>query len=178
MREFLSLFERNGRAIVLTPGDHLFRQGDSGGSVYFVQSGLLKAYYLRPDGRELVKSFLPEGSVIGSLVAATGGGPCPFSLAATEQGTVLSLPYAHLREAARADLALAGALIDFLMTYGMRKERREHDLLTLSPERRYARFREATPGLAQRVSLADQAAYIGVTPQALSRIRRRAKAAA
>lgn len=178
MREFHSLFERRGRAIAVARGDHLFRQGDTDGSVYFVRSGLLKAYYLRPDGREHIKSFLPEGSVIGSLVAATREGACPFSLVAAEDGTLLSLRYEMLRGAARGDMTLAAALIDFLMAYGMRKERREHELLTLSPEQRYALFRETMPHLVDRVSLADQAAYIGVTPQALSRIRRREKAAA
>ena len=107
------------------------------------------------------------------MVALVDGDPCTFSLAALEEGEVIALPYAKIEEAARSDIALANALVQFLSVYGKRKERREYELLSLSPEDRYKILLEETPEVAQRVSQADMAAYVGVTPQALSRIRRR-----
>ena len=164
---------QNGRAVAVEACDHLFRQGDDDSNVYLVKQGLLKAYYIRADGKEHIKSFLPEGSIIGSMVALVDGDPCTFSLAALEEGEVIALPYAKIEEAARSDIALANALVQFLSVYGKRKERREYELLSLSPEDRYKILLEETPEVAQRVSQADMAAYVGVTPQALSRIRRR-----
>lgn len=154
-------------------GDHLFGQGDDDSNVYFVKSGLLKAYYIRADGKEHIKSFLPEGSIIGSMVALLDGDPCTFSLVALEDGAVISLPFARLKDASTKDIALANALIDFLSMYGKRKERREFELLSLSPEERYSLLLQSMPDVAERVSQADLAGYIGVTPQALSRIKRR-----
>ena len=164
---------QNGREIAVRGGDHLFSQGDSDSNVYFVKSGLLKAYYIRADGKEHIKSFLPEGSIIGSMVALVDDDPCTFSLIAAEDGAVIALPFARLKDAAGQDIGLANVLIDFLSGYGKRKERREYELLSLSPEERYSILLETMPGVAERVSQADLAAYIGVTPQALSRIKRR-----
>nr|WP_245228824.1 Crp/Fnr family transcriptional regulator [Pontixanthobacter sp. CEM42] len=156
-------------------GDHAFMQGDSNSNIYFVQSGLLKAYYIRADGKEHIKSFLPEGSIIGSMVALVDGDPCTFSLVASEPTTTIALPYKILADAAQSDIGLANALVGFLGTYGKRKEQREYQLLSLSAEDRFALLVETMPDIADRVSQADLAAYIGITPQALSRIKRRLK---
>tara|TARA_R110000772_G_scaffold61838_7_gene139139 strand:+ start:2407 stop:2943 length:537 start_codon:yes stop_codon:yes gene_type:complete len=168
-----ALAEQNGRVIAVEPGDHLFRQGDDDSYIYLVKSGLLKAYYIRHDGKEHIKSFLSEGSIIGSMVALVDKDPCTFSLMAIEHGTVIALPYHQLEDAARSDIELANTLVGFLSVYGKRKERREYELLSLSPEDRYAILLDSMSEIARRVSQADIAAYIGVTPQALSRIKRR-----
>jgi CRP-like cAMP-binding protein len=175
LSQFQKLVEEKGREIALCTGQHLFRQGDRDPNVYFVKSGLLKAYYVRSDGKEHIKSFLPEGSIIGSMVALIDNDPCTFSLSAVEDGTAIALPYRNLEDAARTDVLLANSLIGFLSAYGKRKERREYELLSLSPADRLTILTKTMPDIASRVSQADLAAYIGVTPQALSRIKRRQK---
>ena len=176
MSHFQELVAHNGREIPVCAGDHLFSQGDDDSNVYFVKRGMLKAYYIRADGKEHIKSFLPEGSIIGSMVALVDHAPCTFSLMAVEDGVVTGLPFAELKAAAEQDIALANVLIDFLSVYGKRKERREYELLSLSPEERYSVLLETMPDVADRVNQADLAAYIGVTPQALSRIKRHIRA--
>ena len=52
-------------------GEHIFRQGDEDRSVYVLQTGLLKAYYLSDEGKENIKSFIQPGELIGSLAAET-----------------------------------------------------------------------------------------------------------
>lgn len=173
MSKFQELVIKNGREISLETGDHAFMQGDTDSNVYFVKSGLLKAYYIRVDGKEHIKSFLAEGSIIGSMAALVDGDPCTFSLVASEPTVTIALPYKVLADAAQTDIALANALVGFLSAYGKRKEEREYQLLSLSAEGRYEVMLKATPGIADRVSQSDLAAYIGITPQALSRIKRR-----
>jgi CRP-like cAMP-binding protein len=112
------------------------------------------------------------------MVALFDKDPCTFSLVAIEDGIAVALPFNPLQEAAQSDIKSANALVLFLSTYGKRKERREYELLSLSPEDRYSIFLATMPEIAERVSQADMAAYIGVTPQALSRIRRRLRAQA
>ncbi|MEM7779274.1 MAG: Crp/Fnr family transcriptional regulator [Pseudomonadota bacterium] len=156
-------------------GGHVFMQGDLCSQVFMVRNGLLKAYYIRADGKEHIKSFQPEGSIIGSMVALMDAEAATFSLVAVEDSDLVALPYSQLADAARSDIQLAGALIEFLSAYGKRKERREFELLCLSPEDRFGLLQETMPSLLDRVSQADLAAYIGITPQALSRIKRRIK---
>lgn len=156
-------------------GDHVFLQGDECSSVFLVRKGLLKAYYIRADGKEHIKSFQPEDSIIGSMVALIDDEPSTLSLVAVEPSDLVAMPYARLEAAAQESLELSSALISFLSAYGRRKERREFELLCLSPEDRYHQLLSSSPSLAERISQAELAAYIGVTPQALSRIKRRSR---
>ncbi len=173
MTPLYDFIRQNGAALAVSAGEHLFRQGEDCDRLFLVQSGLLKAYYLRPDGREHVKSFVPAGAVIGSMVAASGEGAATFSLIALEAATLIALPYARVEAAALGDLALANGVIAFLSAYARRKEAREYELLCLPAEARYRRAFESLGPLAARISQADLAAYIGITPPALSRLKKR-----
>lgn len=173
MSIFQELVTQYGVPKKIDSGEHVFLQGEECRQVFFVKSGLLKSYYTLADGKEHIKSFQPEGSIISSLVALIDEEPSTFSLVALEDSLILALPYARLSEAARENLELSNALIDFLSAYGRRKERREYELLCMAPEDRYTQLLDSSPSLADRVSQGDLAAYVGVTPQALSRIKRR-----
>lgn len=176
MSLFQELVSNHGRPLIIEAGEHVFLQGDRCSTVFLVRKGLLKAYYIRADGKEHIKSFQPEGSIIGSMVALIDQEPSTFSLVALEPSDLVSLPYAKLEAAAKESLELSNALISFLSAYGRRKERREYELLCLSPENRYLQLLTSSPSLTERISQAELASYIGVTPQALSRIKRRSRA--
>ncbi|MCB2073247.1 MAG: Crp/Fnr family transcriptional regulator [Novosphingobium sp.] len=167
------MMAERGRKVRLAAGEFVFHQGDGDESVYGVERGLLKAFYTQPDGREFIKSIVPAGAFIASLNALVGNGECTFSLAAIEDCELLALPYRELRGAASEDLEIARDLIGLLAELASRKERREYQLLCMSAEERYELFLEESGGNPDWLSQADLAAYLGITPQALSRIKRR-----
>ena len=68
---------------------------------------------------------------------------------------------------------MASAVIDFLLVFAMKKERREKEFLTESAETRYRMLVDQSPGLLDKVRQKDIARYLGITPVALSRIRAR-----
>jgi CRP-like cAMP-binding protein len=53
------------------------------------------------------------------------------------------------------------------------KEQREKELFALDATSRYLSFRKRYPDVERRVSQYHVASYLGITPQALSRIRKR-----
>ncbi len=159
-------------------GQHLFHQGDKDKSIYLVRSGLLKAYYLSDDGKEFIKSFLLPGDMIGSLKGIMGHGGCSFSLVCLEPAELTCIDYDILYAHSRKDLNLANSMVDFLLSFAMKKETREFEFLCLSPEERYQLLLEKTPDLFDRVTQNDIARYLGVTPVGLSRIKKRVERAA
>ncbi|MEM6985426.1 MAG: Crp/Fnr family transcriptional regulator [Pseudomonadota bacterium] len=165
-----------GQPIKRQRGEHLFHQGDNDRALYVVMQGILKAYYLSPDGKEHIKSFLVSGDTIGSLSGYFGDGGCTFNLLCLEDCVLVQVEFERVYEACRDDLELANEMLDFLVRFAMRKERREFELLCLPAETRFEKLREEAPELIARVTQNDIARYLGVTPEGLSRIKRRLRA--
>ena len=171
--DFEGFLSASGEIRSLSAGGHVFRLGDDDRALYFVRAGLLKAYYVTDDGNEAVKSFIQSGDFIGSLTSAYMRERCSFNLVCLEDCALLAVPFDALYAASRRDIEIAGRVIDFLLGFAMKKERREREFLSLSAEARYRLLLEQSPELLQRVRQKDIARYLGVTPVGLSRIRRR-----
>lgn len=171
--QFAEFVEKEGKSLAFARGEHLFRQGDSDGSVYVLIEGLLKAYYLSPEGRETVKSFILPGELIGSLASAWRKEACSFSLVCLQASAVVQLDFDAILARTRSDLEMADAMVGHLLEFSMRKERREREFLTESAEERYRLLLERSPGLHGQVAQKEIARYLGITPVALSRIRKR-----
>ena len=54
-----------------------------------------------------------------------------------------------------------------------KKEQREFELLTMSPQQRWIDFKTENPDLLKRITQIEIAGLIGITPVALSRIKAR-----
>lgn len=174
--QFLEFVDKHGQPGRLEPGQHVFRQGDRDRSVYVLREGLLKAYYLSDDGKETVKSFILPGEMIGSLASAYLKESCSFNVVSLEASSIVKLDFDALHAASREDLELATAMVEHLLNFAMKKERREREFLTESAEERYRLLQDSVPELFDKVTQKDIAHYLGITPVALSRIRKRSRA--
>lgn len=167
------LLKTAGKRCQKDKGMYVFRQGEADRSLYFVESGLLKAYYTSAEGKVFIKSFILENDIISSLAASHSEGDCTFSLICLEPSTLIEIPFAVIREHSANDLEIANELVEVLLNFAMKKERREYEFLCLSAEQQFLRLVETTPTLLDKVTQNDIAAYLGVTPVGLSRIKKR-----
>lgn len=167
------LFQQEGKQIAKSKGEHIFRQGDVDKSLYFIHSGLLKAYYTGEDGKESVKSFLTPMNIIGNLTSAYLDERCSFSLVCLEPSVLYEIPLSTVTDYSRRDLEIANHLIESLLRLAVKKEIREYEFLCLSAENRFRTLMEKSPDLLKRVSQNDIARYLGITPVGLSRIKNR-----
>lgn len=170
---FEAFLKEQGKPVEFESGQHVFRQGDHCASIFYVVSGLLKAYYLSPQGKENIKSFIQTGDTIGSMSACHQHLPCTFSLIALSDLHLIQFSAESLLAATGTSHALAQQLIDQLMALSMKKEQREYEFLMLSAEERFVQFRQREPALVQALTQNDIARYLGITPVALSRIKNR-----
>lgn len=153
-------------------GDHLCRQGDPVASLYFVRSGLLRYYYLA-DGTEHTGQFFNSGVFVADVFALTTGAPALQYIDALEASEIVTIPRLALLAAYDADHALerfGRCVIEQAMVGA---QRRSASLLLMSPAERYDRLIRTRGKVASRVPLYIVASYLGITPEALSRIRRR-----
>jgi len=162
-----------GEPLSCKKGELLIRQGDVNRSVFLVKSGLLKAYYTTVEGKELVKSFIQPNEFIGSLISCRTGEPSTFSLSCLEDCSLRQISFDALQKGADSQPEIASLLTDGLMKLAIKKERREYEFLCLSAPERYSLMKARNPQLIERITQNDLARYLGITPVALSRIKRR-----
>ncbi len=162
----------------LLRGAQLLRAGDQARDVLIVVEGLLREYYVLPDGRERTKSFVVEHQVAGSLPDLLSGEPSRAYIVAEAATRVLVVDYGAL--CALHERFPRWAELDAEMTRRLllTKTEREYELLALDAETRYEAFRRRFPGVEERVAARHVASYVGITPVHLSRLRRTRRAQA
>ncbi|AOW14125.1 hypothetical protein LPB72_09290 [Hydrogenophaga crassostreae] len=154
----------------LPAGATVFDQGTKHPYIYAVREGLIKLSYIDDNGGEWVKSFASEGRFFASIAALQADGRTSFMSTAIEASQLERLPYRILNELASRHLAWARAVQQMTMLFASRKEARERDLLTLTPEGRYRAFLADNPAMEKRIAQKDLARYLGLTPVGLNRI--------
>lgn len=77
-------------------GDIVILEGDRGGALYFVLSGLIKVFKTSPEGKEQVLRLIGAGHTFND-VPALDGGPNPASAAAMEPTIVYATGGVELR---------------------------------------------------------------------------------
>jgi CRP-like cAMP-binding protein len=159
----------------LQRGERLLRAGEIARLGAFVCSGAVRENAVGADGIERAKSFRFEGDFTGSLadlLAGLDGVPSKASIEALEPTRLLCFDYRAMRHDLRAPVwtTIGRVLAEQL---AVAKAQREHDLLTLDAEARWAALIARNPDLPKRVAQRHLASFLGITPEALSRLRRK-----
>lgn len=158
---------------VYKKGEHIFTQGECCADVFFMSRGLVKLYFDTVDGKEWIKSFVADEGIFGSRSAQSTDEGSLFSVVCLEETEVLVLPYGVFESVCLGHVDIAREVFRFTQWLGLKKEMREYQLLCLSAEERYQKFISESSDLAGRLTQVDIARYLGITPIALSRIKKR-----
>lgn len=154
-------------------GDVILQHGAPSSHIFVLETGLLKLVYPTPNGDEWIKSFIVDQGVFGSVDERDAAQPSRFSAQALEVGTHIRLPIGWVLNAVSASQELTEAYVAFAGWVRRRKEKREESLLCSTAEENYRQFISENADLAKRLPQGDIARYLGITPVAFSRIKRR-----
>ncbi len=152
---------------LIKKGTLLQEVGQSPQVAYRVRSGLLRSFFVDEGGKEHTFMFAPEGWIIADLEASGFGNATRLAIEALEDSEVELRPMLdRVLEAQDAESQFklmhrrAGAL-----------QRRVLMMMSTSALERYEFFLETYPQLSGRISQKLIASYLGITPQALSKLR-------
>ena len=171
----LEIFELTKIGVVKTfePKSHFVRAGQIPTEFGFVINGLFRYVYISREGKELTKVFMPEKSFISSYSAMISRTSSYFSIESPEQLDILVIPYSSWQKLRKQNPKWNLLLIKMLEKGYATKEKREREFLLFDAENRYKIFLEEHPTLEKRVKQHMIASYLGITPIALSRIRKK-----
>lgn len=139
----------------------------------FVLEGCVKTYFIEPNGAEVILTFATENWWVSDLVSFEEQKPARFYIETLEDTEMLLLDRsskaALLEKFPQLERMFRLMVQRHLASY----QNRLYETVSLTAEERYAHFIAQFPDLLQRVPQYQIAAYLGMSPEFLSKIRRR-----
>jgi CRP-like cAMP-binding protein len=156
----------------LKKGEFLVRTGEICRQVSFINSGLLRLFYTI-DGKEVATGFIAENGYIAQYDSFLLQQPSAGNIDALEDCEVINLSYNNMQDLYQRYPVFErfGRKISEMLFIMLSLQ--TSALLTLTPEERYLQLLEKQPFIIQRVPQYMIASYIGITPEHLSRLRKK-----
>lgn len=139
----------------------------------FLESGVIRAFFINEAGKEYNKQFFVGPSLIGAytslltkqknIIAQQAITDCQIWKASFAE---IELLYTKFHEIER----LGRKIAEF---YFLQKEKKELEMALLDAEKRYLILREEFPGLEMKIPQYHIASYLGVSATQLSRVRKK-----
>jgi CRP-like cAMP-binding protein len=154
-------------------GQLLFRAGDVVKHTYFIQKGIFRQYFLSAEGIERTIYFTQEGNFAGELMSFLFRKPTQFCFQALEDAEVLFMSRDNWESAFTTipALALYQLKLHAQFIYDLKQEMGK--AVSQSPDEKYRKLVKEQPELLQRLPQYQIATFLGITPETLSRIRKR-----
>ncbi len=155
---------------------YLLQEGDVCKNIAFIEKGALKAYTVDDTGNEHILQFGLEGWTISDLFSFITGEPATYNIDAIEDSElVLISKTAHDQMLIEFPKYETYTRINITGAY-LAMQKRLMSVISSPIDERYAQFIALYPDIVQRVPQHMIASYMGLTPETLSRVRKRISA--
>ncbi len=152
--------------------DIILKQGTVENYLTFVEEGIVRHYFQKIEN-DITFDFTFEGSFFSAYKSFLKRTPAEYTIQALTNVILFSISFENLQkvysETPKGNMFGRFAAEELYLE----KFNRELSFLTETAEQRYLNLFKEQPQLIREIPLKYIASYIGVTPQALSRIRRR-----
>lgn len=154
-------------------GSFLLRQDEICDKIYFVEKGLLRLYKVDEEGKDRINQFAPEDWFITDRSSLLFNLPSSYFIDALENSELIAFDNTFLTETSNISLSFREFNKNLLHNHIRQLQNRIDSLLGLSAEKRYLDFVETYYNLTLRVPQWMIASYLGISPESLSRVRKK-----
>lgn len=157
----------------LDKNEFLIQVDDTPDTMAFIVSGIFRVFYTNEKGDERTLVFRTVNQFISAYSSFLVNEKSQYTIQAVIKSTIIYVPlsvYSELASNHECWKNLSGRYIEHLF---VEKEQRERDLLMLDATSRYNSFTHTFSEMIDFIPNYMIASYLGITPEALSRIIRR-----
>ncbi|MEN0053075.1 MAG: Crp/Fnr family transcriptional regulator [Mucilaginibacter sp.] len=158
---------------VLRKRQYLLQEGDVCRYLYYVVDGALRMYSVNSRGQESILALGVENNWIGDRESMAHGIPSNYNIDAIEHTILLQFPVEYIELFIKTMPAFATLIRLQTKEFSIDTQKRIYAVLNLTAEERYRELLATRPEFGQRFSQNLIAAYLGVKPETLSRVRKR-----
>jgi CRP-like cAMP-binding protein len=152
---------------------YLLQEGEVCKSVAFVSKGVLRSYFADEKSNEHIIQFASEGWFISDLYSFITEDYSNLNIDAIEDSElVLMSKTAHVYLEKAVPAFFTFNYMQYRGAY-IALQKRLTDMFTLSSEEKYTKLLNIYPDIMQRVPQHMIASYLGLTPETLSRVRKK-----
>lgn len=152
--------------IPFAKGELPIREGDRVPFVWFVKTGLARAFVER-EGKDISLWFASDGEIINFVHRDTS----VYNIQMVEDTILLRIPKRKLDDLCRHSLELANWGLKIMDYYLQEYENYFINDSWMEAREQYESLLKARPDLIRKIPLKHIASYLQITPQSLSRIR-------
>lgn len=160
--EFDTVFFKKGTIIQ--------RKGDVSTKSYFVKKGLLRSFTLDEKGKEHIFMFAPENSTIADIETQDAESLAELYIDVLEDANVVIFDRNEIDASKLPTSLIINEFTCVLRRIG-KLQRRIIMHMSAPARTRYEHFLEIYPQIVNRIPQRMIASYLGITPEALSKLR-------
>ena len=153
-------------------GQTILSKGGISKHIYFVEEGLLRFYSVDESGKEHILQFAPENWWLTDRNNLYSDQPSEYFIDAYEESIVVLLNHNFIDKASTISNEFRTFHEHMLQRHIKQLYRRINMLISTPARDCYLEFLKTYPNIIQRVPQWMIASYLGVTPEAVSRIRK------
>jgi CRP-like cAMP-binding protein len=169
LMKIFQLFE----PMVVKKNQILLQAGQVARYVYFVNKGCLRQYYINNNGEDRTIYFKTELGWVSELVSFLDCKPTELNVQALEDSELYIVNRKNWVYAVTYIHSFTMGFIRAQQDTNFMLKKRLAEATVETPEEKYLRFIREEPELLQRIPLYHIASYLAMTPETLSRIRRK-----
>jgi len=152
---------------------YILQQDDICKNLIFVEKGILRSYSVDTKGNEHILQFAPEGWWISDVYSFLTGEAAVYNIEAIEDSELLLISKSSLDELYERVPKFERYFRLLSQANMVATHRRLTASLSDSADEKYLRLLSAYPNIVARVPQHMIASYLGITPETLSRVRKR-----
>ncbi len=157
----------------LEKGKYFIREGQFAKEIAFLETGIVRAFYIDNTGKEYNKHFFSSPSIIGSYASLISKEKNKVAQQALTDCKVWRVPFYKIEKLSIGNYEIERLRRIIAENFFLNSEKKELEMAMLDADKRYSIFLKEYPGIELEIPQYHIASYLGISPTQLSRIRKK-----